>query len=58
MSVPQTTDDVYKNLQYGHQKKKKSVNGVWWYDSRYGSQQEIKSYSHWIVNMRKETQQK
>ena len=42
----------------GIKKRKKSVNGVWWYDSRYGSQQEIKSYSHWIVNMRKETQQK
>ena len=42
----------------GIKKRKKSVNGVWWYDSRYGSQQEIKSYSHWIVNMRKETQEK
>ena len=34
----QTIDDVYENLgDYNPAKKTKSVNSVWWYDSRYGS---------------------
>ena len=30
-------------------KEKKSVDSVWWYDSRYGSSWKVKSCSHWIV---------
>ena len=32
----QTIDNVYENLEDYNPEKKKSLNSVWWYDSRYG----------------------
>ena len=46
----QTIDNVY---EYFEDKEKKSANSVRWYDSRYGIQQKIESYSYWIVLKRK-----
>ena len=33
----QTIDDVYENFKDYNPTKKKSINSVWWYDSRYGN---------------------
>ena len=33
----QTIGNVYESLQDYNPKKKKNVNIVWWYESRYGS---------------------
>ena len=36
INYSQTIDDVYENFKDYNPTKKKSINSVWWYDSRYG----------------------
>ena len=56
----QTVDDDYENSKdynpKDYKQRKKSVNSIWWYDSRYRISWKFKSYCYWILFKSKKAQ--